>query len=96
MKLTVNIAEFQNSVNSLSKALSEFESSTGATRTAGDTVLAGWAGEARDKFDAQHQRALGWFGEMNGIVQTYIAAANAYLSSVSETDAASASSISNK
>ena len=71
IRLYAVIPEMDTAVSKLDRAIDEFTSAVQTTRSAADTVAAGWEGDAQVAFVAEQAEALQYYEQMSQLVTEF-------------------------
>ena len=77
MLFKVTISELRKAANDLRSAVEAYGEATNATKSAADTVAAGWEGDSKVAFVEEQENAVQWYRQVANAVNVYIAALNA-------------------
>ena len=77
MLFKVTISELKAAAQALRAAVEAYGEATAATKSAADTVAAGWEGDAQRAFVEEQEAAINWYHLVAEAVNVYIAALNA-------------------
>ena len=81
------IPEMENAANRLDTHVSEFRTATEATRSAAETVAAGWEGDSKEAFAAEQKEAISFYELMSSLMTEYSGKIRLAAKTYTDTDA---------
>lgn len=92
-KFQVTAEELRSASRTIERNLEEYQQANDAALNAGMNLADAWEGDAQKAFVQEQEKVRQWYGQMAGVVRTYVMALNAAATAYEAADAAARSII---